>query len=142
MEGQGAPPRQSDSTHQSVPPTDLQAAMLHSLLSQATRASTFNRLPATLPGQAAYQDIMAQALAPGLQPPVLQALLAQSGLGVMPLPPAPVATPPDMTTSLASGRGGAGGGRARSGDGRTATNNSYASRHQQVRNSFIAWLYP
>jgi hypothetical protein len=129
MEGQKAPPLEGtiDAPAEGLTapqPGAAQAVMLQNLL----RSSTFGRLPATLPGQAAYQDIM--ALAPQLQPPALQALLAQSALGALQMPPQPVNTHSDTTGALTSGRGGAG--RARSGDGRTATNNSYASRHQQV----------
>lgn len=119
------------------------AAMVQNLLNQVVRNSAFNRVPAPMPPPS-YSDLMAQAMAQAQAqaqgaPPHLVHLLAQAnGLNFLGMPgnPMQMQMPAVEAPPLPSGRGR----RTQSGgDGRTVTNNSYASRHQQV--SFIFKIY-
>ena len=100
------------------------AAAIQNLIAQAARHSAFNRVPASLAGPA-YSDMVAQALHP--QPLVHLLAQAGAGLSLLGMPPHQSMVHP-AEAPLPNGRAR----QTRSGDGRTATNNSYASRHQQV----------
>lgn len=110
------------STSQSL---NASAAAIQNLIAQAARNSAFNRVPGSLGPQAMYNDMVAQALQPQ---PQLVHLLAQAGAGLslLGMPQQQMVHPAEVP--LPNGRAR----QTRSGDGRTATNNSYASRHQQA----------
>lgn len=112
----------------SEPLNAASAAAVQNLLAQVARNSAFNRMTAPMPGPT-YSDLMAQAFQAQAQPHLVHLLAQANGLNFPGMPQHLMHMPPLEAPPLPSGRGR----RTQSGgDGRTVTNNTYASRHQQV----------
>ncbi len=131
--GQFPPPEEGQINDANAEPMNAaSAAAVQNLLAQVARSSAFNRVQAPMPGPS-YTDLMAQALQAQAQPHLVQLLAQANGLNFLGMPQHPMQMPPQEAPPLPSGRGR----RTQSGgDGRTVTNNSYASRHQQVSFNF------
>jgi DNA-binding phage protein len=114
--------------HTTDPLNAASAAAVQNLLNQVARNSAFSRVAAPIPSPS-YSDMMAQALQAQAQPHLVQLLAQANGLNYLNMQPQHMHMPPVEPLPLPSDRGR----QTRSGgDGRTNTNNSYASRHQQV----------